>query len=172
MKDELDKKLFDKFPHMFKTRHDRMQSCMGFGFECGDGWYNIMYELMQKIDDFIEDGENVEIQQVKEKFGTLRFYYNYDYNGWNWWITCPRFLSRFRWCYRLFSKINIFVNKIRKDLFNYYTRGEIVSQMVDDAYNLTYKTCELCGAKGKMRTEGWNIVLCKECFSDKKEPIL
>jgi hypothetical protein len=55
---------------------------MCWGFDCGDGWYNILNQLMGNIQHHI-DWKNrnsevvpqVTLDQVKEKFGTLRFYY-------------------------------------------------------------------------------------------------
>ena len=55
MKQELDELLCQRYPKIFVNRHgDPKQTLMCWGFECGDGWYNI----------------------IKEKFGTLRFYTN------------------------------------------------------------------------------------------------
>jgi len=55
---------------------------MCWGFECGDGWFNILNQLMGNIQHHIDwknrNGEvvpQVVLDQVKEKFGTLRFYY-------------------------------------------------------------------------------------------------
>jgi len=55
-----------------------------FGFECGDGWADLLVELCSKIQDYFltipeEVVENIRAVQVKEKFGTLRFYLN-SYN--------------------------------------------------------------------------------------------
>lgn len=41
--------------------------------ECGDGWLPIIRECIEKL---IVIGWNKEICQIKEKFGTLRFYTN------------------------------------------------------------------------------------------------
>jgi len=41
--------------------------------ECGDGWLPLIQECIQKL---IDAGWNKEIIQIKEKFGTLRFYTN------------------------------------------------------------------------------------------------
>ena len=46
--------------------------------ECGDGWYQLLYDLCQEITDRYEkynEEVDIEVGQVKEKFGTLRFYY-------------------------------------------------------------------------------------------------
>jgi hypothetical protein len=42
-------------------------------FECGDGWYPLIKDL---ISDLIELGWDKQTCQVKEKFGGLRFYIN------------------------------------------------------------------------------------------------
>ncbi len=56
---------------------------MCWGFEHGDGWYNIIDSLCANIQNHIDwqtkQGKTVSqvvATQVKEKFGTLRFYYN------------------------------------------------------------------------------------------------
>lgn len=45
------------------------QSCMAFGLEVGDGWFKIIDELSAKLNPL-----GVVASQVKEKYGTLRFY--------------------------------------------------------------------------------------------------
>lgn len=46
-----------------------------WGFECGDGWMDLIYSLSQAISTHIEStGSDIVATQVKEKFGTLRFY--------------------------------------------------------------------------------------------------
>ena len=83
MKQELDKLLCERYPKMMVNRNLPMQeTCMCWGFECGDGWFNILDQLMGNIQHHI-DWKNkkeevvaqVTLDQVKEKFGTLRFYY-------------------------------------------------------------------------------------------------
>ena len=84
MKQELDSLLCEKYPKMMVNRNKNMQeTCMCWGFECGDGWFNILDQLMGNIQHHI-DWKNrkeevvaqVTLDQVKEKFGTLRFYYS------------------------------------------------------------------------------------------------
>ena len=60
------------------------QNLMCFGFECGDGWFQLIYDLSASIEDIAlqlkNDGFPEErlpaVFQVKEKFGGLRFYVN------------------------------------------------------------------------------------------------
>jgi hypothetical protein len=84
MRQELDKLLCEKYPKMMVNRNLPMtETCMCWGFDCGDGWYNILNQLMGNIQHHIDwknrKGEvvpQVTLDQVKEKFGTLRFYYS------------------------------------------------------------------------------------------------
>ena len=83
MRKELDEKLCEKYPKMFVNRHGNMQTtAMCWGFECGDGWYNLLDTLCGTIQSYIDNNSHpgreipqVVVEQVKEKFGTLRFYY-------------------------------------------------------------------------------------------------
>ena len=80
MSPELTKQLYDKFPELFKEKDlPPDKSNMRFGFECSDGWYNIIFTLCSLIQIHQKsqkaDYKPVVVQQVKEKFGTLRFYY-------------------------------------------------------------------------------------------------
>jgi hypothetical protein len=84
MRQELDAQLCEKYPLMMVNRNkDMKETCMCWGFECGDGWFNILNLLMSNIQHHI-DWKNkkeqvvpqVTLDQVKEKFGTLRFYYS------------------------------------------------------------------------------------------------
>ena len=52
---------------------------IAFGFDCGDGWFPLLYKLSIQLENYIsslpEDAQSIVYAvQVKEKFGTLRFY--------------------------------------------------------------------------------------------------
>jgi hypothetical protein len=77
MKQKLDELLCKKYPEIFVDRHgDMRETCMVWGFSCGDGWYPLIDELCSKIvEHCISTGARVpHAVQVKEKFATLRFY--------------------------------------------------------------------------------------------------
>jgi hypothetical protein len=111
MKTELQQKIFDKYPKIFGDRTKPMnETCMCWGLEVGDGWYNLIdtlcealtytYTTSVQVDE--EDGKRLGIEsynfnekssyyftieppqviatQVKEKYGTLRFYYREEYD--------------------------------------------------------------------------------------------
>lgn len=74
MKQELQQKLYDDFPDLYQQRHLSIQaSCMPWGFDCGEGWFSLIYDLSKKITAIAPD---VQATQVKEKFGGLRFYFS------------------------------------------------------------------------------------------------
>jgi hypothetical protein len=134
MRLELDKLLCEKYPKMMVNRNKNMQeTCMCWGFECGDGWFNILDQLMSNIQHHIDwNNQNfdkgykqykqvaqVTLDQVKEKFGTLRFYYT---GG-----------------------------------------DDIIDGMVRMAESMSGCTCEECGNIGKSRGGGWIHTYCESC---------
>jgi len=50
-----------------------------WGFECGEGWYELIETLIQDIENWYKENqpdewETFKIIQIKEKYGSLRFY--------------------------------------------------------------------------------------------------
>ena len=81
MSPDLDKKLCEAFPLLYRDRHaSMMETCMCWGFP-GDGWFQLIWDLSAKLEPMIrkwvnENGmENApHALQVKEKYGLLCFY--------------------------------------------------------------------------------------------------
>lgn len=71
--------LINKYPKIFKNvQLSPQESPMAFGIECGDGWLDLIDRLCSSLQ-FMTDKNNypqVVANQVKEKFGGLRFYYH------------------------------------------------------------------------------------------------
>ena len=85
MSPELEAKLVQKYPMIFKCNDDSTSKI--WGLECDDGWYDLLDCLCFSIQNHIDfalkdtqlsDEERTELQvvaqQVKSKFGGLRFY--------------------------------------------------------------------------------------------------
>jgi hypothetical protein len=132
MKQELDQLLCERYPKMMVNRDkSMMETCMCWGFECGDGWFTILDQLMGNIQHHIDwNNKNFEkgykqykqvpqvtLDQVKEKFGTLRFYYQ---GG-----------------------------------------DDEISGMVRMAESMSAVTCEECGNPGTTGGQGWISTLCE-----------
>lgn len=76
------KKLWEAFPYLYRDKNASIQtSLIPFGFECGDGWFQLLWDLSEKLEPYAAATKDSEIyfaaSQVKEKYGTLRFYTNY-----------------------------------------------------------------------------------------------
>jgi len=89
MKRELDEQLCKIAPTLFGDRNaDMRNTALCWGFEVGDGWYTLLKEAAEKLEplcraeaekatDEIKQwygGPPCRASQIKEKYGTLRFY--------------------------------------------------------------------------------------------------
>jgi predicted unusual protein kinase regulating ubiquinone biosynthesis (AarF/ABC1/UbiB family) len=84
MKQKLQDKIFKDFPKLFAQKDlDKTKTCMCWGIETPDRWYDVIYKLCETIQNHINwnNLKQIEFTQVKEKFGSLRVYYN-DKNQW------------------------------------------------------------------------------------------
>ena len=139
MKAELEKKLIEKYPVILQeTKLDEMQSCLAFGLEISDGWYDILDMLMRQLQWNTDKNGYPQViaQQIKEKFGGLRFYYRTDDLG----------------------------NPKSRNVDE--TCGNIEG-MIRMAEAMCDITCEQCGAKGETRKGGWIVTLCDECNAER-----
>lgn len=73
MKLELQEKIYNDFSNFFPL-YDKPNE---YGYirvpiAVGDGWFNLIYNLLEDIDIY----QKVQVLQIKEKFGGLRFYIN------------------------------------------------------------------------------------------------
>ena len=80
MNPALDQKLCDTFPKIFAERSKPpAESAMHWGFQCGDGWFWLIYELCRALQDRIDKNPGVPqvvATAVKSKLATLRFHYD------------------------------------------------------------------------------------------------
>ena len=80
MNKENTQKLFKRFK-FFRPEKSIKESLMSFGFEHGNGWFQLIWDLCLDIERILKVApkhirEQFEVIQVKEKFGTLSFYCN------------------------------------------------------------------------------------------------
>lgn len=140
---ELQQKLYDKYPQLFSNKDkDIRSSCMAWGCECGNGWYeiisNVCWMIKQHEDnkkwrkEYLEKNDPeklasepeyfpVKFDQVKEKYGGLRLYFS---GG-----------------------------------------DDYVEGLVSMAEAFSYQVCEVCGNKGEPNKGGWISTLCSDCRS-------
>lgn len=166
MKQELEQQLIAKYPKLFgDVNKSPMETLMCFGCECGDGWYDILdnlcgyithlqksrsYCILLKDENKRDEGFNgwfrcpeVIFVQIKEKYGTLRVYWN-------------------------FGEIENY-DEIKSKLKNPDELDECIKRYSDNIESaidfceyLSSKTCEMTGKPGKLYSKGWCVTLCKE----------
>lgn len=162
MKEELENKLAEKFTFMKKRKSIDEQKANGgiidnlysaFGCECSDGWFDLLYLLCEEIDSAYKKANmppDIVIMQIKEKFGTLRFYFKFE--GSEQEIYAFDFLSGggFR-----FMQKDTPIHKEISDIVRKYEKKSA-------------SVCERCGAAGRLRTERrWVITLCDKCNNER-----
>ena len=77
MNNENTKYLLENFPELYRGFYMSYEdTAMCWGFECGDGWFNLIKDLSEELYAYTKKTgvELPEVTQVKEKYGTLRYY--------------------------------------------------------------------------------------------------
>ena len=157
-----------RFPILFQDRKKSMQeTCMCWGIECPKGWYHILEQLCTVLEFHnLESVKKYNIaivaDQVKEKFGTLRFYFtvrtvdddgvvitDIDENG--------ELKSD-----KLTNRLDENTHRIVADYLEM-----VADKFIGEAEGMTENTCAKCGTpldnENKVETEGWITYLCKRC---------
>ncbi len=165
MRAELENKLGKDFPFMKRNKTEDGNIYQKWGCECADGWYQLLHDLCQEITDTYSSAGipiDIVVEQVKEKFATLRFYYSFEGSP------CP--IQAFD-CLSdgtgiRFQPRNEFDNEDKKKL-----RKEI-AQTVREFEEKSKFVCECCGNTGTIRMElPWKQTLCNKCLSEHLQKI-
>lgn len=89
MSPDKSRELISIYPELFSNDHPLIVPLM-FGFECGDGWFELLKDLISELKCLSQTGDltqsfgfddepvSLNVDQVKEKYGTLRFYTNWQ----------------------------------------------------------------------------------------------
>lgn len=156
MNKELDNKLCEKYPLIFRDRHaDPSKTCMYWGFSCDDGWYNIIDNLCGVIQGHI-DNRLEQIEWAKKWNDKV----NDEDHEWT------AFADREE---REIPEpvpqvVAIQVKEKFGGLRFYYSGGDdTIRGAVRMAEAMSYDTCEVCGSPGKLtNNKGWYHTACKE----------
>lgn len=78
MRTDLKQKLYEKYSDIFREHSLSPQvTAMCWGFDCDNGWYSLIDRLCLLLTAIEKEvGCEVIAQQVKEKYGELRFYFH------------------------------------------------------------------------------------------------
>lgn len=176
MKQELDELLCKKYPKMMVNRDKPMQeTCMCWGFECRDGWFNILDQLMGNIQHHIDWREKQRAWAMEDneiavqaRAGNLELFEK-SMKG----VITPAYKQK------QLEKIltgdlrvvpdsipQVTLNQVKEKyatLRVYYSGGDdVIGGMVRMAESMSGVTCEECGAPGQVVGEGWLTTLCEQ----------
>jgi hypothetical protein len=174
MRQELDKLLCEKYPKMMVNRNKPMQeTCMCWGFECGDGWFNILNQLMGNIQHHIDwKDKQREYARTYNEMATQAKAGNFDLFEESMKDTVSLEYKEKRLAEIVagdFRQVPDAIPQVTLDqvkekfgtLRFYYTGGdEYIRGMVTMAEAMSGTTCEECGNPGQLRGRGWIYTAC------------
>ena len=177
MKQELDKLLCERYPKMMVNRNKpMMETCMCWGFECGDGWFNILDQLMGSIQHHIDWKEKQRAGAIRynemaaqAKAGnfdlfeeTMKALPNDDYKEKR---LAEIVAGDFRQVPESIPQVTLDQVKEKFGTLRFYYSGgdDYISGMVSLAESMTGVTCESCGNAGERRGGGWVHTYCTPC---------
>ena len=177
MKQELDKLLCERYPKMMVNRNkDMKETCMCWGFECGDGWFNILNQLMSQIQHHIDWKEKQRAGAIKynemaaqAKAGnfdlfeeTMKALPNDEYKEKR---LAEIVAGDFRPVPESIPQVTLDQVKEKFGTLRFYYQGgdDYISGMVSLAESMTAVTCENCGNPGSCRGGGWVHTYCTPC---------
>lgn len=144
------------FPRLFRKDPENPSPHGLFGIECGDGWHDLLYQLCYDIEEALTIAKTADkdwpyVRQVKEKFGSLRFY-----------------LSA--------SNLEIgAVNDTGLIEFRPVSINATISRIIERAEAKSMTICEDCSAPGDLYRDTWWHTKCPECeeiYKQKREQFL
>lgn len=66
--------LIKAYPNLFHPRGAGLEKARGYP-ACGGGWRDLLNSACAKVESAITEGESFKVLQIKERLGTLRFYW-------------------------------------------------------------------------------------------------
>lgn len=176
MNSKLDDDLIKKYPKIFRDRYKPMtETAMCWGFECGEGWYNIIDALCCQIQHHIDWKRSQRVRALKynrvlaralkgDKTGLIKYltfgdipdervYKNVEFEIKR---NQPRAVPD--------APYQVVATQIKEKfgtLRFYYNGGDdYISGLVSMAEEFSNRTCENCGNPGKSRGNGWLYTAC------------
>jgi len=189
MTQELDEKLCKKYPKIFANRYGDMRTtCMCWGMDCGDGWYQIIDSLCSNLQwntdhnnkDYIMKNTLLRklipfLIKIAHKIpGTYKLNRGKQQNPL---VKLRGFLvstlsewrSKQEFIYTESHRYPQIVASQVKEKFGglrFYVEGATERQyaVISFIESLSYQVCENCGSmKDIGQTQGWISTICKEC---------
>jgi hypothetical protein len=183
MRKELDEQLCRDYPKMMVNRDKPMQeTCMCWGFDCGDGWFNILNQLMGNIQNHIDWKErqrevvikfNKIAEQLKAGDSTL---FDEEYKD----MINQEYKEKRRQelmeqhprpVPESIPQVTLDQVKEKFGTLSFYYQGgdDYIRGLVSMAESMSGVTCEECGAPGDRGGDGWITTLCETHRQERDE---
>ena len=162
MKKELDDNLCKDFPLLYKDRHgDARSTAMCWGFQCGDGWYNILYKLSSGLEELLLKFKTTSNNcECYHPFFLHQEKCNYNHRG----VVCncgkfEPYVPRATTVKEKFGGLRFYMSHMTDEM----------DELIEWAENASLTTCENCGEAGEVQQiNGWLYCRCKDCFKKLK----
>lgn len=160
MKEELELAIIEKNPEIFLFQNFRGKG--HFGFECSDGWYNILDVMFDHITRYVKDNndtlerylnaqdmiENGRFDEVPHYLADHLRQLDEGIGRWPEHIDFP-VAQQIK---EKFGTLNVYLNSYH----------DAIHEIVQMAEGMSAHTCEKCGNIGSLRGGGWIKTLCDE----------
>lgn len=151
MNEAITNKLYADFPRLYRDGLSK-KGMMQWGISCNDGWFDLIYQLSADIEaEAARMGLNPDSSewpcaiQVKEKFGTLKFY-----------------------CTVGKKKEELQPETAGPLLcFRPLPTNKTIRTLIMEAEKKSATICEVCGCPSELRREAWWRVTCDRCEAER-----
>lgn len=172
MRKELDEELCRKYPRIFRDRRAPMtHTAMCWGFDCSDGWYNIINMLCANIQSHVRIKRQQRLEALLMNRALSRAMKGDEstLNRLSKWQR-DQVLSNMKdpepQCFPVPRKMNVVATQLKEKYgtlrFYVYGADDYVNGLIQMAEAMSVVTCETCGAPGEEREGGWIRTLCDE----------
>ena len=163
-----DRYLVRKYAPLYQDRHaDMRTTAMCWGFEVGDGWFNIINNLSRLLcNDWLLAQQHYQL--VAGRVGQLR-YPDGEETKWNSVITQEEVdqaqadmtaaaarVPRATQVKEKYGTLRFYVDGASEEQWAYITFAEAMSAV----------TCEVCGDRGRRNQSGWVVTRCRKHEDD------
>lgn len=162
-----DKYLVRKYAPLYRNRYGDMKStAMCWGFECGDGWFNIINNLSYMLcADWLQVKKDYD--HIKDRLGKKRFDgLDDEYNT----IVTEEQIHNAKERMNLWYDRTPVATQVKEKFggLRFYIDGgnDEHYALINFAELLSYNTCEVCGKPGKANRNGWITTRCNEHRDD------
>jgi len=159
-----DNYLVKKYAPMFRDRYGDMRTtAMCWGFECGDGWFNIINTLCGLIcSDWLYAKEQYDYLQTR--LGKSKYTFGKEHEGKD--IVTEEDVAEAKTIMEEEEARVPVVTQVKEKYggLRFYVHGASDEQyaIIRFAEAMSYRTCDVCGDKGKSNGGGWVTTRCKK----------